>query len=100
MTLPKTDHMGLSAAKKYSSAGIMPAECATQGGGARPRPAGSVPAGVPNGIDGELIDQLQARSKQVLLGASGAPFAEAVTHGPDIIKRNIDALVELVDRPP
>ncbi|WP_242482696.1 mechanosensitive ion channel family protein [Thiocystis violacea] len=28
MTLPKTDHMGLSAAKKYSSAGIMPAECA------------------------------------------------------------------------
>ncbi|WP_200336085.1 hypothetical protein [Thiocystis violacea] len=32
MTLPKTDHMGLSAAKKYSSAGIMPAECAFKAG--------------------------------------------------------------------
>ncbi|NEV63245.1 1-phosphofructokinase [Thiorhodococcus minor] len=61
--------------------------------------SGSVPAGIPDTIYAELIDQLQARGKQVLLDASGAPFAEAVTHGPDIIKPNIDELAELVGRP-
>jgi len=60
--------------------------------------SGSVPAGIPNAIYAELIDQLQARGKQVLLDASGAPFAEAVSHGPDIIKPNIDELAELVGR--
>ncbi len=61
--------------------------------------SGSVPAGVPSDIYAGLIDQLQARGKQVLLDASGAPFAEAVSHGPDIIKPNIDELAELVGRP-
>ncbi|MBK1719953.1 1-phosphofructokinase [Thiocystis violacea] len=61
--------------------------------------SGSVPAGVPSDIYTGLIDQLQARGKQVLLDASGAPFAEAVSHGPDVIKPNIDELAELVGRP-
>ena len=61
--------------------------------------SGSVPAGVPSGIYAELIQRIKARSKRVLLDASGAPFAGAVRLGPDIIKPNMDELAELVGRP-
>lgn len=61
--------------------------------------SGSVPAGVPSGVYADLTRRLKDRGKQVVLDASGAPFAEAVGRGPDIIKPNIDELSELVGRP-
>jgi 1-phosphofructokinase len=61
--------------------------------------SGSVPAGVPSGIYAELVRRLKDRGKTVVLDASGAPFAAAVSCGPDIVKPNIDELGELVGRP-
>jgi 1-phosphofructokinase len=60
--------------------------------------SGSVPAGVPATFYAELVTRLKARGKQVVLDASGPPFAEAVGCGPDIIKPNIEELSELVGR--
>ena len=61
--------------------------------------SGSVPAGVPSDIYADLLKRLKARGKTVVLDASGAPFAAAVSCGPDIVKPNIDELGELVGRP-
>jgi 1-phosphofructokinase len=61
--------------------------------------SGSVPAGVPVGVYAELVKRLKDRGKAVVLDASGAPFAEAVSCGPHIVKPNIDELGELVGRP-
>ncbi|CRI63833.1 1-phosphofructokinase [Thiocapsa sp. KS1] len=61
--------------------------------------SGSVPAGVRATIYADLVTRLKARGKQVVLDASGAPFAEAVGCGPDIIKPNIEELSELVGLP-
>lgn len=57
---------------------------------------GSVPAEVPPDIYATLIERLKAQDVQVLLDASGPPFAEALKRGPDIIKPNIDELGELI----
>lgn len=61
--------------------------------------SGSVPAGVPSDIYADLLKRLKDRGKTVVLDASGAPFAAAVSCGPDIVKPNIDELGELVGRP-
>jgi len=61
--------------------------------------SGSVPADVPSHVYADLVKRLRGRGKKVVLDASGAPFAEAVGHGPDIIKPNIEELSELVGRP-
>jgi 1-phosphofructokinase len=61
--------------------------------------SGSVPAGVPANVYADLVKRLKGRDKQVVLDASGAPFAEAVSSGPDIIKPNIEELSELIGRP-
>lgn len=61
--------------------------------------SGSVPGGVPTRVYEDLVRRLKARGKTVVLDASGAPFAEAIGSGPDIIKPNIDELGELIGRP-
>lgn len=61
--------------------------------------SGSVPAGVPTHVYEGLVRRLKALGKTVVLDASGAPFAEAMGSGPDIVKPNIDELGELVGRP-
>ena len=61
--------------------------------------SGSVPAGVPTRMYEDLVRRLKVRGKTVVLDASGAPFADAIGCGPDIIKPNIDELGELVGRP-
>jgi 1-phosphofructokinase len=61
--------------------------------------SGSVPAGVPSATYADLVTRLKGRGKTVVLDASGTPFAEAISHGPDIVKPNIDELAELVGRP-
>jgi len=58
-----------------------------------------VPGGVPTRVYEDLVRRLKARGKTVVLDASGAPFAEAIGSGPDIIKPNIDELCELIGRP-
>ena len=58
--------------------------------------SGSVPAGVPDAVYGELIARLKRRGKTVVLDASGPPFAAAIPTSPDIIKPNIEELQELV----
>jgi 1-phosphofructokinase len=61
--------------------------------------SGSVPAGVPTTVYEDLVRRLKVLGKTVVLDASGAPFAEAMGSGPDIVKPNIDELGELVGRP-
>ncbi len=61
--------------------------------------SGSVPADVPTRVYEDLVIRLKVLGKTVVLDASGAPFAEAIGSGPDIIKPNIDELGELVGRP-
>jgi 1-phosphofructokinase len=61
--------------------------------------SGSVPAGVPSHVYADLVTRLKGRGKTVVLDASGTPFAEAISRGPDIVKPNIDELAELVGRP-
>jgi 1-phosphofructokinase len=61
--------------------------------------SGSVPAGIPSHVYADLVTRLKDRGKRVVLDASGAPFAEAVSSAPDIVKPNIDELAELVGRP-
>jgi 1-phosphofructokinase family hexose kinase len=54
---------------------------------------------VPEDIYADLVQRLKAQGKTVLLDASGAPFAAAISSGPDLIKPNIDELRELLGRP-
>lgn len=61
--------------------------------------SGSVPDGVPATVYADLVQHLRQRGKRVVLDASGAPFAAAVAHGPDLIKPNLEELSELVGRP-
>ena len=58
--------------------------------------SGSVPVGVPTEVYADLVKRLKGLGKTVVLDASGAPFAAAVSCGPAIVKPNIDELGELV----
>lgn len=60
--------------------------------------SGSLPPEMDKGFYRDLIAQLKASGKKVLLDASGEPLANAVTALPTIIKPNIAELEELVGR--
>ncbi|HEY5753688.1 MAG TPA: 1-phosphofructokinase [Chthoniobacterales bacterium] len=60
--------------------------------------SGSLPPEVDKGFYRDLINQLKASGRKVLLDASGEPLATAVTAVPAIIKPNIVELEELVGR--
>jgi 1-phosphofructokinase len=58
--------------------------------------SGSVPAGIPADLYGELVSLLKGRGKQVVLDTSGEGLRQAVSAAPYAIKPNIDELQELV----
>ncbi|HEY5894529.1 MAG TPA: 1-phosphofructokinase [Chthoniobacterales bacterium] len=60
--------------------------------------SGSVPPGVDKAFYKELIVQLKASGKKVLLDASGDPLLNAVAAAPAIIKPNVAELEELMGR--
>lgn len=60
--------------------------------------SGSVPAGVPSSIYGELIQRAAAQGKRTLLDSSGQFLKEGVTQKPFMIKPNVKELEILVDR--
>ncbi|GAB4385828.1 MAG: 1-phosphofructokinase [Elainellaceae cyanobacterium] len=58
--------------------------------------SGSIPSGVPASIYADLIQQLTAKGKNVLLDASGESFRQAISAAPYAIKPNIHELQELL----
>ncbi len=56
--------------------------------------AGSIPAGIPKTIYGELISLVKKKGAKVLLDADGEAFRKAVEAGPDFIKPNKAELAE------
>lgn len=61
--------------------------------------AGSLPRGLGNDFYGRLVRMLRDVDTQVCVDTSGAPLAEAIDAGPDLIKPNAEELAELVGRP-
>ena len=61
--------------------------------------AGSLPPGLGNDFYARLVRVLRNVDAQVCIDGSGAPLAEAVDAGPDLIKPNAEELAELVGRP-
>ncbi|HEX4498933.1 MAG TPA: 1-phosphofructokinase [Thermoanaerobaculia bacterium] len=62
--------------------------------------SGSVPAGVPDGVYGEMIERIRRLGGRVVLDTSGAPLRKALEIAlPDILKPNVEELAELVGRP-
>jgi 1-phosphofructokinase len=59
--------------------------------------SGSIPAGVPAGIYGEMVRTLAG--KKVVLDTSGEGFRQAVPDGPWLIKPNVDELREFAGEP-
>ncbi|MBD2100331.1 1-phosphofructokinase [Leptolyngbya sp. FACHB-261] len=57
--------------------------------------SGSIPAGLPTSIYGELVARLKAQGKTVVLDASGESFRQAIPFAPYAIKPNLDELQEL-----
>jgi 1-phosphofructokinase len=60
---------------------------------------GSLPPGVPDYLYAALVERCRAANVQVAIDSSGVPLAWAVQAGPDLVKPNLDELVELVDHP-
>jgi 1-phosphofructokinase len=61
--------------------------------------AGSIPAGCPPEIYGELVQLIKRKGKAVALDTSGAGLRLTLPTIPTLIKPNIDELQELVERP-
>lgn len=65
--------------------------------------SGSVPAGVVDGVYGEMIEWIHHRGGRVLLDTSGRPLRSALSGAvermPEILKPNVDELGELLGRP-
>lgn len=61
--------------------------------------AGSIPAGVSKSIYGDWIRLVKAKGAKTLLDADGEAFAKAVEAGPDMIKPNLDELMEYFGLP-
>lgn len=61
--------------------------------------SGSAPAGVPPDYYADLIRQLKAAGKQVVLDSSGEPLRQGIAAAPWAIKPNIAELEELVGHP-
>jgi 1-phosphofructokinase len=60
--------------------------------------AGSLPPGVPTDFYGQATRRLKARGVHVALDTSGAPLAEALAAGPDLVKPNVHELAALTGR--
>jgi 1-phosphofructokinase len=61
--------------------------------------SGSLPAGVAPTVYRDITTRLKARRRMVVLDTSGEALARAIEAAPDMIKPNIDELVELVGHP-
>lgn len=61
--------------------------------------SGSIPAGLSTDIYGELVAELKAQGKTVVLDASGKSLRQAIPFAPYAIKPNIDELQEWVGHP-
>ncbi len=61
--------------------------------------AGSIPAGCPPGIYGELVQIIKSKGKSVALDTSGEGLRQALPAAPTLIKPNIDELEELIGHP-
>jgi 1-phosphofructokinase len=61
---------------------------------------GSLPAGVPAGWYGELVELGRRRGVPVAVDTSGAPLAESLAAQPDLIKPNLHELAELTGQLP
>jgi 1-phosphofructokinase len=62
--------------------------------------AGSLPAGLPAGWYGELVELGRRHGVRVAVDTSGAPLAESLAAKPDLVKPNVDELAELTGRIP
>jgi 1-phosphofructokinase len=60
--------------------------------------AGSIPAGCPPDIYGELVKLIKSRGRAVALDTSGEALQLALVAGPNLVKPNIDELQELEGR--
>lgn len=60
--------------------------------------AGSIPAGCPPDIYGELVKLIKSRGRAVALDTSGDALQLALPAGPNLVKPNIDELQELEGR--
>ena len=58
--------------------------------------SGSVPAGIPVALYGELLKMLKSAGKRVVLDTSGEPLRDAIREAPFAIKPNIAELEELL----
>ena len=62
--------------------------------------AGSLPAGVPVGWYGDLVELGHRSGVAVAVDTSGAALAETLSAGPDLVKPNVHELAELTGRVP
>jgi len=60
---------------------------------------GSLPAGVPDDFYARLTRLAHDAGAKVAVDTSGAPLAAACAGGPDLLKPNLDELIELARRP-
>jgi 1-phosphofructokinase family hexose kinase len=60
--------------------------------------AGSVPAGVADGVYASLIESIHEKGGRVVLDTSGRPLQEALASRPEVMKPNVDELSELAGR--
>lgn len=60
--------------------------------------SGSIPSGIPTSIYADLIQQLTAKNKTVVLDASGDSFRHAIPAAPYAVKPNIHELEELLGK--
>lgn len=61
--------------------------------------SGSIPAGLPDTVYGNLARRLKARDCFVAVDTSGPPLRAAIAAGPDMIKPNEHELADLLGRP-
>jgi 1-phosphofructokinase family hexose kinase len=61
--------------------------------------AGSIPAGCPPGIYGDLVQLIKSKGKSVALDTSGEGLRLALSSLPTLVKPNIDELQELIGHP-
>jgi len=62
--------------------------------------AGSLPAGLPTGWYGEVVELARRQGKFVAVDTSGAPLADCLSAMPDLVKPNVHELAELTGRVP
>jgi len=62
--------------------------------------AGSLPAGLPTGWYGEVVELARRQGKFVAVDTSGAPLADCLPAMPDLVKPNVHELAELTGRVP